>query len=100
MKLLTLALAISLAALYGCERKATQPPSPKTDSPSSAPQSNLQTPSTPANAGTPTASEKKDGSNPVQGEVDPKSGAQQRDFQQRGDGAGPKSADSQPKRGG
>jgi len=38
----------------------------------------------------PTASEKKDGSNPVQGQVDPKQSEQHKDFQQRGDGAGPK----------
>jgi hypothetical protein len=32
MKLLTLALAISLAAAAGCDRRPTTPPSPKTDS--------------------------------------------------------------------
>ena len=51
---------------------------------------------TPANAGNPTSAEKKDGANPVQGQVDPKAGAQHRDFQQGGDGAGPRSSDTQP----
>ncbi|HEX5612162.1 MAG TPA: hypothetical protein VFX67_05885 [Burkholderiales bacterium] len=39
------------------------------------------TPTTPANAGTPSSAEKKEGSNPVQGQVDPKEKEQQRDFQ-------------------
>jgi hypothetical protein len=49
---------------------------------------------TPANIGTPTTAEKKEGANPVQGQVDPKHADQQRDFQSRGDAAGPQSSDT------
>jgi hypothetical protein len=69
---------------------------------SSWPQSPVNTPSTPANAsGGASASreEQKEGANPVQGQVDPKDSVQQRDFQQRGDGAGPKGPDTEPKQG-
>src|SRR5438874_1509890 len=96
MKVLTLAVAISLAGLSGCERKATQPPSPKTDSSSSVPQAGAGSSTTPANAGNPSAGEKKDGANPVQGQVDPKHADQHRDFQQSGDRAGPTSSDTRP----
>ncbi len=96
MKLLTLALAVSLALVGGCDRKPTTPPSPKTDSSSVIPQAAAGSSTTPANAGNPTSAEKKEDANPVQGQVDPKAGAQQRDFQQRGDSAGPKSSDTQP----
>jgi hypothetical protein len=80
---LTIAIAVALGALAGCDRN--QNPQPR----SSAPQSN--TPSTPANLGQPSQAEKKDGANPpVQGQVDVKQGEQNKDFPQRGDGAGPK----------
>jgi hypothetical protein len=87
MKRTTLALLVTLAAagLAGCERDQTAGAG---GSAPTTPQSN--TPSTPANAGTPSAAEKKAGANPVQGHVDPKQGEQNKDFQQRGDGAGPK----------
>jgi hypothetical protein len=87
MKRTTLALLVALVAagLAGCERDQTTGAG---GSAPTTPQSN--TPSTPANAGTPSAAEKKAGSNPVQGQVDPKEGEQHKDFQQRGDGAGPK----------
>jgi hypothetical protein len=42
--------------------------------------------------------EKREGANPQQGQVDPKSAAQHRDFQQSGDQAGPKSAETTPDR--
>ena len=42
--------------------------------------------------------EKREGANPQQGQVDPKSAAQHRDFQQSGDQAGPKSAETTPYR--
>ena len=42
-------------------------------------------------------SEKKEGANPQQGQVDPKHAQQHRDFEQKGDGAGPKSAETAPK---
>jgi hypothetical protein len=96
MKFLTMAVAVSLALAAGCDRKPTTPPSPKTDSSSPIPQAAAGSSTTPANVGTPTTAEKKEGSNTVQGEVDPKSGAQHRDFQQRGDGAGPQSSDTKP----
>jgi hypothetical protein len=35
--------------------------------------------------------------NPTQGQVDPKHGEQHRDFQQKGDAAGPTSPDTKPK---
>ncbi len=96
MKFLTMALAISLALAAGCDRRPMTPPSPKTDSLSPVPQAAAGSSTTPANVGTPTTAQKRDGSNPVQGQVDPKSGAQHRDFQQRGDGAGPQSSDTKP----
>jgi hypothetical protein len=80
--LLTLAAALALGAA-GCDRTPDQratPNSPAGSGPS-APQAN--TPSTPANTGTPSEAEKKEGSNPVQGQVDPKQPAQQKDFQQK-----------------
>jgi hypothetical protein len=96
MKLLTIALAVSLALAAGCDRKPMTPPSPKTDSSSPIPSAAAGSSTTPANLGTPTAAEKKDGSNPTQGQVDPKAGVQHRDFQHKGDGAGPQSSDTKP----
>jgi hypothetical protein len=89
-----------LALLAGCNKGPdTKNPPARADTPSSQAQAN--TPSTPANAGQPSSQEeKKEGANPVQGQVDPKSGAQHRDFQQQGDQAGPKGPDTAPKRGG
>ncbi len=64
-------------------------------------QPQASTPSTPANIGQPASQgEKKEGANPVQGQVDPKQAEQHRDFQQRGDGKGPSGPDTMPKRGG
>lgn len=98
MKRTTLAILIGLgmAALAGCDRTPDQrssqtPPSPSAGAgtgSSAVPQSN--TPTTPANVGTPSTAEKAEGRNPVQGQVDPKQPAQQKDFKQSGDGAGPK----------
>ena len=92
MRLLTLVAALSLAFAAGCDRNANKTPSPKTDTSSSA----AGATATPANAGTPTAAEKREGSNPQQGQVDPKHAEQQRDFQQDGDKAGPKNPDAAP----
>jgi hypothetical protein len=79
--ILTLAVALALGAAAGCDRtpdqRANQAPA---GTGSSAPQSS--TPSTPANLGTPSAAEKREGSNPVQQQVDPKQPEQRRDFQQ------------------
>jgi hypothetical protein len=89
-----------LALVAGCNKgpDAKNPPA-RADAPSSQAQAN--TPTTPANVGQPgSQEEKKEGANPQQGQVDPKSGPQRRDFQQQGDQAGPKSADTTPKSGG
>ena len=96
MKLCTLGLAISLALVAGCNRNTTTPPSPKTDSSSVVPQAAAGSSTTPANLGTPSTAQKREGSNPTQGQVDPKHADQHRDFQQSGDDAGPKSSDTQP----
>jgi hypothetical protein len=92
---LTIAIAVALGALAGCDRNPKQEPRASAvpqqqpaGTGSSAAQSN--TPSTPANIGQPNQAEKKDGANPTQGQVDPKQGEQHKDFQHRGDGAGPK----------
>ena len=108
MQLKSLALvAVFAAGLFtGCDRNnppagsgtaATPPastspsPSPSSSSSSGAGQTN-----SPANVGQPNAAEKKHGANPVQGQVDPKQGAQHRDFQQKGDSQGPRSPDTTP----
>lgn len=97
MKYLTLVAAVLLASLAaGCDRNATPTPSPKTDTTSSVPSAAAGSSTTPAKAGTPTTAEKREGSNPQQGQVDPKSSAQHRDFQHNGDQAGPKSPDTAP----
>ena len=93
--LVSIAVALALGALAGCDRTST--PSQSKGTPSTTPppaagtgSSSATTPNTPANAGTPSAAEKKEGSNPVQGQVDPKQGSQTKDFEQKGAGAGPK----------
>ena len=96
MRLLTLGLALSFALVGGCDRRPTTPPSPKTDSVSQASPAAAGSTTTPANAGNPTNAEKRDGANPVQGQVDPKHADQHRDFQNNGDRAGPRSSDTQP----
>jgi hypothetical protein len=96
MRALTLGLALFLALAAGCDRRPQTPPSPKTDSVSQANQAGAGSTTTPANAGNPTNAEKKDGANPVQGQVDPKHADQHRDFQHSGQGAGPTSTDTQP----
>ena len=84
--LIIVATALALGTLAGCDRKPEQRPASAGSS--AVPQST--TPTTPANTGTPSAAEKKEGSNPVQGQVDPKQPEQNKDFQQKGAGAGPK----------
>jgi hypothetical protein len=90
--LVSIAVALALGALAGCDRTSPSAQSKGTPPPAGTGSSSATTttPSTPANAGAPSTAEKKEGSNPVQGQVDPKQGAQQKDFQQKGDGAGPK----------
>ncbi|HEX6155566.1 MAG TPA: hypothetical protein VFZ54_06050 [Burkholderiales bacterium] len=97
--LVSVSIALALGTLAACDRNpnptqgpATTPPSstaPSSTAPSSTAGtgSSAATPSTPANAG----ADKKDGGQPpVQGQVDAKQAPQQKDFQQKGDGAGPK----------
>ena len=102
MKILTLIAAVSLAFAAGCDRNTTTTPSPKTDVSSKAdtasplPSAAAGSSTTPANAGKPSAAEKREGANPTQGQVDPKQAEQHRDFQHKGDHAGPKSADTAP----
>ena len=96
MKLIALAAAVSLALAAGCDRAPSTPPSPKTDNVSSAPSAAAGSSTTPANAGTPTTADKKQGANPVQQQVDPKDNDQRRDFKHPNEGAGPKSSDTQP----
>jgi hypothetical protein len=101
MRAQVLILAAALALLAACNKGPDNRQSaPRTDTPASS-QPQVNTPSTPASAGqSATQEEKKEGANPVQGQVDPKEGAQHRDFQQKGDGAGPKGPDTAPKTGG
>lgn len=86
--LISIAIALGAVFLAACDRPSTQtgpgdrgtvkapePPPPATPN---------ATPTTPANAGTPSTAEKAEGSNPVQGQVDPKEKEQRRDFQQQG----------------
>src|SRR5678815_1314915 len=84
MKITTILMAaLSLAFLAACDRGEPRPklsaPSPAASGSSAAPQS--QSPTTPANTAAPSEREKKDGASPVQGQVDPKDGAQSKDFQ-------------------
>jgi len=81
MKITTAAvLALSLAFLSACDRGQPRPATSGASGSSAAPQPQT---TTPANAGTPSATEKKDGANPVQGQVDPKEPAQHKDFQRK-----------------
>ena len=96
MKLLTLIAAVSLAFAAGCDRNTSPAPSPKTDTQSSVPSAAAGSSATPANTAAPSAAEKREGSNPTQGQVDPKQPEQHRDFQHKGDQAGPKSSDTAP----
>jgi hypothetical protein len=100
MKVLTVAVAVSLALLAACDQRGTTPPSPKTDTSSTAPSSasgSTTTAGTTSSAnGAPSASEKREGENPQQGQVDPKHADQHRDFQQKGDASGPTSSDTKP----
>lgn len=88
--LVSIAVALALGALTGCDRNPNPSQSKTTPPPAGTGSSSATTPSTPANVGAPSTAEKKEGSNPVQGQVDPKQGEQHKDFQQKGAGAGPK----------
>ena len=95
--LVSLAVALALGTLAGCDRTSTSSQSKGTPSTTTPPaagtgssSATTTTPTTPANVGTPSAAEKKESTNPQQGQVDPKQPAQTKDFQQKGDAAGPK----------
>jgi len=93
--LLVVSIALAFGTLAACDRNPTPQQRPATSAPTpSTPagtgSSATTTPTTPANVGTPSAAEKREGSNPVQGQVDPKQSEQHKDFQQKGAGAGPK----------
>ena len=103
LKRTPLAIATAAAlALGGCD-KSTDPGKPAAAADKAPPsQSQVNTPTTPApssaTAGTSASQEeKKEGSNPVQQQVDPKQSEQHRDFQHKGDAAGPTSPETQPK---
>ena len=100
-----LALAAVLALLAGCNKGPDNQPAPRTETPSQSstpvtPNSPSSTPSTSATSGqSASPAERKEGANPTQGQVDPKDASQHRDFQHKGDSAGPKNPDSAPKSG-
>lgn len=99
MKLLTLAAAISLAAAAaGCDRNRPAPtPTPKTSeaAPSSGAGGSAPVQSS-ANTGAGNREDNRNSGNPVSQQVDPNDANQHRDFQENGDAAGPKSADTAP----
>ena len=86
-------------ALAGCDKPTT--PSASQDVSKGTPSSSAgasQTQNTPANLPKPaTQDEKREGANPQQGHADPKDPAQHRDFQQKGDSAGPTGPDTTPR---
>jgi hypothetical protein len=90
--LITFAIAAALGALAGCDRDTEQrTPTTATPTPSAGAGASstreATTPSTPANTGNAKSEGKQP---PVQGREDVRQPEQQRDFQQKGDGAGPK----------
>ncbi len=90
----TLFVAAALAALSACDKAADSRAGAKAPDASSAGAS--QTPSTPANLPAPSTQERRQGTSPIEGQVDSKENEQRQDFQQKGDGAGPKASDTTP----
>jgi hypothetical protein len=99
LKLLTscVVVALALAACGKDDRPKTSPAA--SGGSTTAPQGpTSNTPTTPANIGQPrTMEEKREGANPTQQQVDPKESVQHRDFQHKGDAAGPRSAETAPR---
>ncbi len=99
MKLTILAAALAAIALAACGEQPPQPrvaPQPAAAQPAAGgATTSSSTSSTPA-----TTEERKDGTNPVQQQVDPKEAVQRRDFQHPNDKNGPTSPETQPKSGG
>jgi uncharacterized lipoprotein len=88
--LITLVTALALGSLAACDRNhnaAQRPAGTGSTAAPTTPQSN--TPSTPANIGAPSQAEK-NSQPPVQGREDVRQPEQRRDFEHKGDGAGPK----------
>jgi hypothetical protein len=93
-----LAAILAIALLAACGEQTPMPrtaPQPSTTPPAASGGTSAASPTTPANVGR--AESAKDGANPQQQQVDPKERPQHRDFQMRGDKAGPTSAETQPK---
>ena len=78
---LVMALAITTLTTVACDKREQVVVVPETSR--TAPNPNVD-PSVPKVAlGTPTASERKESANPIQGQVDPKEPAQRRDFEHK-----------------
>ena len=78
---LVMAMAITTLTMAACDKPERQAVAP--DASRTAPNPNVD-PSVPDVAlGTPTAAERKESANPVQGQVDPKELAQRRAFEQK-----------------
>ena len=94
--LLVVSVALALGTLAACDRNPNPQQRPATTPPSStAPSSTAPSSAATGSSGTTTSSTsstaKSDGAQPpAQGQVDAKQGEQHKDFQQKGDGAGPK----------
>ena len=98
MRLHVSILAVALALAAGCDRgEERSKPSTQSAPPASAAPSQPQvsTPTTPAPASAGSTVEK----NTTQGQVDPKQRDQHRDFEHKGDAAGPRSPETAPKTG-
>ena len=94
--LLVVSVALALGTLAACDRNPHPQQRPATTPPSStAPSSTAPSSAATGSSGTTTSSTsstaKSDGAHPpAQGQVDAKQPEQQKDFQQKGDSAGPK----------
>jgi hypothetical protein len=94
-----LLITVFAGALTACDRPSNTPPAgagTTTESSSTYSSSGSGQTVSPAGTAAPTMAEKKHGGNPVQGQVDPKQAEQHRDFQQKGDAQGPRSAETTP----
>ncbi len=92
---LVVSIALAFGTLAGCDQNptASQPAKTETTAPAGTGSSSatVTTPTTPANIGTPSKAETSPREQPpVQGREDVRQPEQRRDFQMKGDGAGPK----------
>jgi hypothetical protein len=99
MRIATIAAALAIASLAACGDQTPQPrvdqaPQPRVDSQPAAGGSSGVTSSA---TGAASKEDKREGANPQQQQVDPKQKEQRRDFEMRGDQAGPTSPETQPK---